>query len=79
MQRSSSSGGSWSCELYSSHERTIKLIDRSVSRLIGDGATYDELHAKVKEDLSVFGPYKGKTFKFEVESANHRTTSKRQR
>lgn len=79
MQKSFSSGVSWSCELTSSQERAIKLIDRSVSRLIGDGATYEELHAKVKEDLSVFEPYKGKTFKFEVESANHRTTSKRQR
>jgi hypothetical protein len=79
MLKSLSNGGSWSCELDKPDERAIKLTDRSVSRLIGDGATYEELHAKVKEDLSVFEPYKGKTFKFEVESANHRTTSKRQR
>jgi len=56
-----------------------RLINRSVSRLIADGTSYDEIHKKVKADMSVFEPYMDKKFKFEVESANHRTTSARQR
>jgi hypothetical protein len=52
---------------------------RSVSRLIAEGSTYDELHKQVQADLSVFEPYMDKKFKFEFESVNHRSTSRRQR
>lgn len=52
---------------------------RSVIRLWAEADSYDELHAILKADLSVFEPYKGKTFKFDLDSANHKTTGTRQR
>jgi tRNA (guanine10-N2)-methyltransferase len=56
-----------------------ELIDRSVCRLIAQGSSYDEMHQQVQADLSVFEPYMEKKFKFEFESVNHRSTSRRQR
>lgn len=54
-------------------------MSRSVCRLIAEGSTYEEMHQQVQADMSVFEPYKEKKFKFEFESINHRSTSRRQR
>jgi hypothetical protein len=50
-----------------------------VCRLIAEGSSYEEMHKQVQADLSVFEPYMEKKFKFEFESINHRSTSRRQR
>jgi hypothetical protein len=52
---------------------------RSVCRLIAEGSSYEEMHKQVQAELSVFEPYMDKKFKFEFESINHRSTSRRQR
>jgi hypothetical protein len=54
-------------------------MSRSVCRLIAEGSSYEEMHQQVQADLSVFEPYMDKKFKFEFESINHRSTSRRQR
>lgn len=67
-------------ELSECREDSILLtLNRSVNRVWAEGDSYEEIHSALQADPTVWTPYAGKRFKFNLESANHKTTKSRQR
>ncbi|KAK8845581.1 hypothetical protein IAR55_006297 [Kwoniella newhampshirensis] len=58
-------------------ERDILVL--SATELFAEGASYDELHTELRNNMALFDPYIHTTFRITMESCNHRIPETRQR